>query len=197
VRRQHLEALFTKYKGTGDPALILTRTVPNARPLLTEARRKGWEGIMAKRTDAPYSMGQRSAAWLKLKLQHEQEFVVGGFTEPQRSRPKLGALHVGYYDRSGRTLHYAGLVGGGFTHDALRDMRQRLAPLERTTSPFSDRIARTPTPTHWVEPRVVVEVKFNEWTADGRLRQPVFLGIRDDKKPRDVVREASSIEEKS
>jgi bifunctional non-homologous end joining protein LigD len=145
---------------------------------------------MAKRTDAPYHPGERSRDWLKLKIEGRQEFVVGGWTEPRRSRPHLGALLVGYW--YGDALRYAGHVGGGFSHDELRAMHKRLAPLARKTSPFADDVETNETP-HWVTPRLVVEVKFNEWTADGRLRQPVYRGVRDDKDPRSVRREPPSL----
>lgn len=157
-----------------------------AREMLRKARASGWEGIMAKRTDAPYALGQRSNAWLKLKLERRQEFVVGGYTEPRKSRQYIGALLVGYYD--GDRLVYAGHVGGGFDHESLREVHAQLTKLERKTSPFANP-PKPNEPAHWVRPTLVVEVKFNEWTADGLLRQPVFLGTRDDKDPRTVTRE--------
>ena len=147
---------------------------------------------MAKRADARYESGRRSKAWLKLKLEHRQEFVIGGFTEPRRTRPHLGALLLGYYDAAGRFV-YAGHTGGGFTHAGLAAMRRRLEGIERATSPFVEP-PRTNEAAHWVEPEVVVEVRFNEWTADGRLRQPIYLGTRDDKDARDVTREPESVQ---
>jgi bifunctional non-homologous end joining protein LigD len=164
----------------------------SGRAALTEARRGGWEGVIAKHRDARYRPGVRSPDWRKLKIEGRQELVVGGFTEPRRTRPYLGALLLGYYDTDGR-LVYAGHTGGGFTHEGLRQMRARLDPLERKTSPFAD----PPRPNeivHWVTPRIVVEVKFNEWTDDGRLRQPIYLGTRDDKAAKDVVREPRSVQ---
>ena len=163
----------------------------DATTLLAEARARGWEGVIAKRKDAIYEPGKRSRAWLKLKVEQRQEFVVGGYTEPRNSREHLGAILLGYYDDNG-DLIYAGHTGGGFSRRTLADMYRRLRALERKTSPFLAE-PRTNESAHWVRPRVVVEVKFNEWTTDGRLRQPIFVGVRDDKDPADVRREPVSI----
>ena len=149
-----------------------------------EACRKGWEGLIAKRADSPYTHG-RSRDWLKFKCSAEQELVIGGYTAPKGSRTDLGALLLGYHDATG--LRYAGKVGTGFTQTTLRDLAARLAPLRRTTSPFADEVReRTAT---WVRPQLVAQVGFSEWTRDGRLRHPRFLGLRDDKAAEDVVRE--------
>jgi bifunctional non-homologous end joining protein LigD len=149
-----------------------------------EACRRGWEGLIAKRADAPY-IGGRSRDWLKFKCSAEQELVIGGFTAPRGSRTELGALLLGYYD--GGRLRYAGKVGTGFTHETLRQLAASLAPLERATSPFSDEVKERHTT--WVEPRLVAQVGFSEWTRDGRLRHPRFLGLREDKPASEVVRE--------
>lgn len=149
-----------------------------------EACHRGWEGLIAKRANAPYT-GDRSRDWLKFKCSAEQEFVIGGFTAPRGSRVELGALLLGHYDQ-GR-LRYAGKVGTGFTEDTLRQLAADLAPLERTSSPFSDDIKERDTT--WVEPRLVAQVGFTEWTRDGRLRHPRFLGLREDKSAAEVVRE--------
>jgi bifunctional non-homologous end joining protein LigD len=146
---------------------------------------------MAKRRDAKYRPGERTTDWLKLKIENRQEFVVGGWTEPRRSRSHLGAILLGYYD-DGKFV-YAGHTGTGFTGRSLTEMYQRLKKLERKTPPFQERPKTNEAP-HWTSPRVVVEVKFNEWTRDGKLRQPVFLGIRDDKDAREVVREPPAID---
>ena len=149
-----------------------------------EACRKGWEGLIAKRADAPYTHG-RSRDWLKFKCSAEQELVIGGFTAPRGSRTDLGALLLGYHDEDG--LRYAGKVGTGFTRATLAELAGLLAPLRRDTSPFADDVReRTAT---WVEPRLVAQVGFGEWTRDGRLRHPRYLGLRDDKDAADVVRE--------
>jgi bifunctional non-homologous end joining protein LigD len=150
-----------------------------------DACRSGWEGLMAKRVDAPYARG-RSKDWLKLKCAWEQEFVIGGYTDPAGSRTDFGALLVGYYE-NGR-LEYAGRVGTGYTTATLRDLGARLRALETPESPFVD--ARPiPRGTHWTRPELVAQIGFAEWTNDGRLRQPRFLGLRDDKRPAEVVRE--------
>jgi len=157
----------------------------------SSGRKNGWEGVIAKRVDAPYEPGRRSRNWLKLKIEHRQEFVVGGFTEPRNSREHLGAILLGYYDAAG-ALIYAGHTGGGFSRKTLDDMHRRLVRLERKRCPFLKE-PRTNERAHWVQPRIVVEVKFNEWTAEGKLRQPIFLGVRDDKDPRSVGREPESV----
>jgi DNA ligase D-like protein (predicted ligase) len=152
--------------------------------LFRDACRKGWEGVIAKRADAPYVHG-RSRDWLKFKCSAEQELVVGGFTAPKGSRTDLGALLVGYYE-DGR-LRYAGKVGTGFTRATLSDLAGRLEPLRREQSPFADEVRERSA--SWVEPRLVAQVGFSEWTRDGRLRHPRFLGLRDDKAAEEVVRE--------
>jgi bifunctional non-homologous end joining protein LigD len=155
--------------------------------LYEEACRKGWEGLIAKRADSAYTSA-RSRDWLKLKCSAEQELVVGGYTAPKGSREELGALLVGHFE-DGR-LRYAGKVGTGFDRATLRDLASRLSPLRRDASPFADDVrGRTTT---WVEPRLVVQVGFSEWTRDGRLRHPRFLGVREDKDAREVVRERPS-----
>jgi bifunctional non-homologous end joining protein LigD len=162
--------------------------------MLGEARRQGWEGIIAKRVDARYEPGSRSRNWLKLKIEFRQEFVVGGYTEPRNSREHIGALLLGYFDH-GRFI-YVGHTGGGFTRQGLEEMYHRLERLERKTSPFEE-TPKTNEKAHWVKPEVVVEVKFSEWTADRRLRQPIFLGVRDDKAAKEVDLEPTSVQKKS
>jgi bifunctional non-homologous end joining protein LigD len=154
-----------------------------------EACRLGWEGLIAKRADSPYRAG-RSKDWLKFKCESGQEFVIGGFTDPQRSRIGFGALLLGYYDPAGR-LVYAGKVGTGFDNRTLRSLHDRLAAIERASPPFD----LGPLPrsgVHWVEPKLVGEVGFSEWTVAGELRHPRFQGLRDDNDPCEVVRETPS-----
>ncbi|HKN98449.1 MAG TPA: non-homologous end-joining DNA ligase [Pseudonocardiaceae bacterium] len=146
----------------------------------------GWEGLIAKRADAPYRSG-RSTDWLKFKCVAEQELVVGGFTDPHGSRQEFGALLVGYY-ADGR-FRYAGKVGTGYTERTLRMLRSRLDGLATDTSPFADRVAERAV--HWVRPELVAQIGFTEWTGDGRLRHPRYLGLREDKSPTDVVRETA------
>jgi bifunctional non-homologous end joining protein LigD len=153
--------------------------------LFRDACRKGLEGLMAKRADSPYR-ATRSSDWRKLKCHAEQELVIGGYTAPQGSRTDFGALLVGYFE-DGR-LRYAGKVGTGFDQATLNELGQRLRKLERADSPFVD-VHPIPRGTHWVEPELVGQIAFTEWTRDGRLRHPRFLGLRTDKPARDVVRE--------
>jgi bifunctional non-homologous end joining protein LigD len=151
-----------------------------------EACRAGWEGLLAKRADAPYVAG-RSRDWLKLKCVAQQELVIGGFTAPRGSRIGFGALLVGYYQD--RKLRYAGKVGTGFDQRTLRELFERLKALEQADSPFDEPIRPLPAGTHWVRPELVAQIGFAEWTRTGRLRQPRFLGLRDDKPATEVVRE--------
>jgi bifunctional non-homologous end joining protein LigD len=152
--------------------------------LYREACRKGWEGLIAKRADSPYVHG-RSHNWLKFKCSAEQELVIGGYTAPRGSRTDLGALLLGHFE-DGR-LRYAGKVGTGFTQATLHDLAKRLGPLRRDDTPFTDEIRERDVT--WVEPKLVGQIGFSEWTRDGRLRHPRFLGLRDDKPAREVVRE--------
>lgn len=158
--------------------------------LLEDACRQGWEGLIAKRVDAPYRPG-RSRDWLKLKCLAEQEFVVGGWTDPKGSRNGFGSLLVGYHDGEG-ALVYAGKVGTGFDEAALRSVSSRLAELGCRHCPF-ERQRPTGRGLHWVEPRLVAQVAFSEWTGGGQLRHPRFLGLRDDKDPSEVVRERPQV----
>ena len=191
TRRKRLERVLRRR--TSD-RLRLSESVPgDGNEMLARTRRDGWEGVIAKRTDALYQPGVRSKAWLKLKVEHRQEFVVGGWTEPRNTREHIGALLLGYFDDD--RFVYVGHTGGGFTRKGLQDMYRRLSRLERKTPPF-EHPPRTNERAHWTRPEVVVEVKFNEWTADGRLRQPIFLGVRDDKPAREVGREPESVQRK-
>jgi DNA ligase D-like protein (predicted ligase) len=166
------------------------RNGEHGEELYREACRKGLEGVMAKRADSPYLSGGRSRDWLKLKCHAEQELVIGGYTAPKGSRTEFGALLVGYYDDSG-TLRYAGKVGTGFDQHTLKELGARLRELEQDESPF-ERFKPIPPGTHWVQPELVGQIGFAEWTRDGRLRHPRYLGLRDDKPARDVVRERPS-----
>jgi bifunctional non-homologous end joining protein LigD len=189
VRRKHLAALLQPPGRVG--ALRLSDVSPNGERMLRDAHKRGWEGVIAKRADAPYLPGRRTRDWRKLKIELRQEFVVGGWSEPRRTREHIGALLLGYHDADGE-LVYAGHTGTGFTRVGLADMSKRLAKLERKQSPFTT-TPRTNETAHWVRPTVVVEVKFSEWTSDGKLRQPVFIGVRDDKDARDVIHEPESM----
>jgi bifunctional non-homologous end joining protein LigD len=161
----------------------------DGRALYARALAGGWEGLIAKRAQSVYQPGQRTTDWRKIKILHEQEFVVGGWTEPRQSRLHLGALLIGVYDDR-TSLRYAGRVGTGFDDRELARLITRLKPLEIGKSPFRDP-PRSNEKTHWVRPTLVAQVKFTEWTADGSLRHPVYLGLRDDKAPKDVRHEGA------
>lgn len=148
------------------------------------ACQRGWEGVIAKRADSRY-LSTRSREWLKLKCAHGQELVIGGWTAPKGSRKHLGALLVGYYEH-GR-LRYAGKVGTGFDQATLERLRRDLERRERATPPFEH--GGPPRDARWAEPELVAEIGFAEWTRDGKLRQPRYQGLRDDKPAREVVRE--------
>jgi bifunctional non-homologous end joining protein LigD len=155
--------------------------------VLRRACKLGLEGIVSKRGDAPYQSG-RSRAWLKIKCLNRQEFVVVGFTEPRGGRQGIGALLLAVHGPKGE-LTYAGKVGTGMGAALLRSLRRELTAHQRSSSPIHGKAERGLGEVHWVEPRVVVEVEFTEWTDDGRLRHPSFVGIREDKPAREVKRE--------
>jgi bifunctional non-homologous end joining protein LigD len=183
-RRRVLEGVLR----WSDPLRMTEQVTGDGAELLARACGEGWEGLIAKRLGTPY-VSARSRDWLKLKCTRAQELVIGGFTAPRGSRTDLGALLVGHFD--GDRLRYAGKVGTGFTRATLRELSERLAPLVRETSPFEPEkgIPRAAT---WVEPELVAQIAFMEWTPDGRLRHPSFLGVRFDKPAREVVREEPS-----
>jgi bifunctional non-homologous end joining protein LigD len=181
-RRALLEGL-----GLDGPAWRVPASYPDGEALLDAARSRGLEGVVAKRLDRPYEPGLRTGSWIKVRLHNRQELVVGGWTEGEGNRGgRIGALLVGYYE--GDDLHYAGRVGTGFTEATLRELSGELAGLARDTSPFTH--GSPPRGAHLVEPRLVVEVEFTEWTRAGTLRHPSYKGLRRDVDPRDVVREA-------
>jgi DNA ligase D-like protein (predicted ligase) len=168
-----------------EPIRLTEFQTSGARLMLRKACAQQAEGIIAKRADSRY-LSARSTDWLKIKCLRRQELVIGGFTAPRGSRLRLGALLVGYYD--GRLLRYAGKVGTGYDRRTLELLHERLAPLHRTTSPFSEppRPARD---VQWVDPKLVAEIGFSEWTSAGLLRHPRFIGLRDDKPAHAVRRE--------
>jgi bifunctional non-homologous end joining protein LigD len=171
------------------PLVPISYVAEAGEALFEEACRSGWEGIIAKRIDSRYE-SRRSPHWLKMKCVSRQEFVVGGFTDPKGSRQGMGALLLGYFDAG--ALVYAGLVGTGFSADMLAELERRLKSLELPATPFQRGAPDRKKGVHWVQPSLVVEVAFSEWTRDGRLRHPSFLGVRTDKLPHQVVRENPS-----
>ena len=172
-------------------AVAESRRLKVLRPLSGEPRllferacHEGWEGLVAKRAGSVYR-GGRSSEWMKLKCSCRQELVVGGFTPPKGARTGFGALLLGYWEKD--RLVYAGKVGTGFSEQSLRDLYKRLAQIERPTSPFATRVPDKGA--RFAEPQLVAEVAFTNWTPDGRLRHPRFLGLRADKSSSEVVRE--------
>lgn len=165
----------------------LSRVVPLDDDVPWErARVDRWEGVIAKRRDSIYEH-RRSRTWLKMKIDASQELVVGGFTDPEGKRVGLGALLVGHYDADAN-LVFAGKVGTGLDARMLLSLRARLDAILRPTSPFTVATGLPRLRVHWVEPQIVVQVAFMEWTPHGKLRHPRLVGIRDDKSPREVVR---------
>lgn len=168
-----------------DPLRFTEHRETDGEAYYREACSKRWEGVIGKNCHSIY-VSARSREWLKLKCINQQEFVIGGYTEPQGRRIGFGALLVGYYER-GR-LVYAGKVGTGFDTDTLSRLGQLLQRLESRTSPFAGD-AVSSRGVHWAKPKLVAQIGFTEWTSDGKLRHPRFLGLRSDKTPREVVRE--------
>jgi bifunctional non-homologous end joining protein LigD len=171
----------------------------DASKLLKQVAKLGLEGLIGKRADSVYEPGSRSSAWIKLKSRREQELVIGGFTNPQGARMHFGALLVGFFE--GKQLKFCGKVGTGFNTKLLSSLYARLRELQRDDCPFvnlpelrgshySPRITTGEMKKcHWVEPQLVCQVAFSEWTCDDKLRQPAFLGLREDKDAREVIRE--------
>jgi bifunctional non-homologous end joining protein LigD len=195
-RKDLLEKLC---ENIGDPIRFSGEIGSDATKLLVEVKRRGLEGLIGKQRDSVYEPGHRSGAWVKLKCVNQQEFVLGGYTPPQGSRKYFGAILVGFY--RDKKLLFAGKVGTGFTGKSLSMLHKKFGPEERDDCPFIDLPSKqngkwvqgiTPSTMrkmHWINPVFVCEVKFAEWTRDGKLRAPVFMGLREDKKPGGVVRE--------
>lgn len=169
-----------------DPLRFTEHRDTEGEAFYAEACQLGWEGLIAKRADSPY-VATRSRDWLKFKCEHGQELVVGGYTEPRGSRVEFGALLLGYYDDGG--LQYAGKVGTGFDTETLHALAAQLKKLGRQDSPFEKPGEIKERNVSWVEPKLVAQIGFTEWTRDHRLRHPRYLGLRDDKDASEVVRE--------
>jgi bifunctional non-homologous end joining protein LigD len=188
-RRAALEKVFGR---TGSPMLRISHQVRgDGRALFDSALEQGWEGLIAKHSGSLYKSGKRTPDWRKVKIVNEQEFVIGGWTEPRQTRSYFGALLLGVHEPARDCLVYVGHTGTGFNEQELARVMKRLLALETSAPPFCDRI-KTNERAHWVKPELVAQIKFTEWTADARLRHPVYLGLRDDKRPADVVRERPS-----
>jgi bifunctional non-homologous end joining protein LigD len=171
--------------GSSRPLRYSEHVVGAGEEFFRQACRFKLEGIVSKKRDAPYTPG-RMRTWLKVKCQQEQELVIGGFTDPEGQRSGLGALLLGIYDKG--KLRYAGKVGTGFSVKVAQDLRRKLDRLAQSTNPFGAKVPRMAR-AHWVKPELVANVTFGEWTPDGRLRHPSFKSLREDKAPREVVRE--------
>ena len=188
-RRQALERFFTSGGSGARPSSTLRISeiaYDDGRAMHERALAEGWEGLIVKNAASVYHSGKRTPDWRKMKILSEQEFVVAGWTEPKQTRMYLGALVLGVHKDG--DLRYAGRVGTGFNDRELAKLIKLLKPLEIPASPLSD-APRTNEKTHWVKPSLVAQVRFTEWTADGSLRHPVYLGLRDDKKAGDITRE--------
>jgi bifunctional non-homologous end joining protein LigD len=183
TRRDRLLGLISKRAGVLMPSRQLRG---DGSAALATARAKGWEGVIAKQRGSLYEPGERSRAWRKVKVRGESEFVIGGYTPPQGARSEFGALLVGMFD--GPKLRYVGKVGTGYTQDTLRDLGAKLRKRQTDRAPF-DPAPRMRDAT-WVRPDLVAQLAYQEWTADGKLRQPAFLGLRVDKEPREVTWQA-------
>ncbi len=169
-----------------DPLRFTSHRNEDGEAYYRQACDKGWEGVIAKRADSPYR-SSRSRDWLKFKCVNRQELVIGGYTDPEGDRTGFGALLLGYYEDG--DLRYAGRVGTGFDQDMLEHLHRRLSKRQRKSSPFDEETPGEGGQTHWVTPELVCEVGFTEWTRDGRLRHPRFLGLREDKPASEVRRE--------
>ena len=185
-RRRRLEARIGRK--VSDTLRISEQVADDGRGLHERALGEGWEGLIVKEANAPYQSGRRSPAWRKLKVVHEQEFVIGGWTEPRQTRQHFGALLLGVHDPKTGALIYVGHTGTGFDQAELERVSRLLKAREAPQSPFSTQL-KTNQPAHWVRPDLVAQVRFTEWTADAKLRHPVYLGLRDDKRAEDVRRE--------
>lgn len=179
-RRAALESLTGRRPKK--PLALAARLGADGEGAYRRAKAEGWEGVVGKDLASRYETGRRSLRWLKVKTRREAEFVIGGFTLPRGGRLHFGALLVGLYE--GKALRFCGAVGTGFSEKTLLDLLARLQPLTRETCPFAARPKETKDPV-WVEPRLVAQVAYAEWTADERLRQPAFLGLRRDRTPRE------------
>ena len=182
ARREALEKYLARH--LSDTLRISEQVAGDGRELDDRAHREKWEGLIVKDAGSVYQSGRRSPAWRKHKLSNQEEFVVGGWTEPRNTRSRFGALLLGQYE--GSRLVYVGHTGTGFDQKELDRVWKLLKPLEIPQSPFSGPI-KTNEPPHWARPELVAQVRFTEWTADRKLRHPVYLGLRDDKRAREVT----------
>lgn len=178
-RKELLERLIAN----DELVLYSKHVLGKGKALFTQAKRNHLEGIIGKKRSSTY-VGRRTRDWVKIKAQLEQEFVVGGWTDPRGSRKGFGSLLLGAYD--GKDLRFVGNVGTGFSVKRITEIMKQLKPLAREKSPFVNEVIAN-SGVHFVKPQLIAEVRFTEWTRDRILRQPAFLGLREDKDPKDVV----------
>jgi DNA ligase D-like protein (predicted ligase) len=188
INQRDRKSLLKQVVSYEDPLRYMNHRNSDGEQYYHEACQKGWEGIIAKNATSPY-VHSRSKKWLKFKCINQQEFVIGGFTDPHGERIGFGALLLGYYQQD--ELLYAGKVGTGFDDETLQRLKDKLDSLERKNPPFAEDDLPTKE-VHWVTPDLVAEIGFEEWTQDHKLRQPRFLGLRRDKEAGEVVREEPS-----
>ena len=193
-RRTHLEPLLKP--ALSDTLRLSEQAVNDGRALHERALAEGWEGLIVKDSTSPYQSGRRSPAWRKFKLVQQQEFVIGGWTEPRQSRQHFGALLLGVHEKGAPGLTYVGHTGTGFDHRELGKVAKLLKARAARESPFNAPLKTNET-AHWVRPDLVAQVRFTEWTADRKLRHPVYLGLRDDKRARSVEVEVARREKPS
>lgn len=186
TRKKILKTVLRK----SDTIIYSKHIVGNGLHAYKEAEELGGEGIIAKKCDSKYTVGKRSKSWLKIKIEKQQEMVIGGFTDPQGSRTGLGTILCGYY--ADGKLHYSGKVGTGFTDKILAELRVKLDKIKRKTSPFAE--IPNEANAHWVTPKFIAQIKFSELTDTNKMRHPVYLGLRSDKDPKDVTIETPEVE---
>jgi bifunctional non-homologous end joining protein LigD len=186
-RKKILEALLPQT----DEIIYSGHTIGDGTKAIEKVKTNGGEGLIAKKIDSKYYINKRNKDWLKIKVTKEQEMVIGGYTDPKGSRTGFGSLLLGYYDDG--KLIYSGKVGTGFNEDSLKDMYETLTKLDRKTSPFES-VPREERKAHWINPELVAQIKYSEWTETNSLRHPVFIALRTDKDPKDVVREIPGLQ---
>lgn len=182
----HRKAILKEVVKFKDPLRFTPHLTDNGEKYYKEACKKGWEGLIAKKADSEY-VHQRSSNWLKLKCVNQQEFVIGGYTDPEGERIGFGALLLGFYENG--ELQYAGKVGTGYDDKTLEDLHQRLSKIEKKNPEFAANEDLPSKKVHWVNPKYVAEIGFTEWTKTNKLRHPRYLGLRRSKKPREVIKE--------
>lgn len=182
----HRKAILKEALKFNDPLRFTPHRNKNGEKYHKEACEKGWEGLIAKKADSEY-VHQRSPNWLKLKCVNQQEFVIGGYTDPEGERIGFGALLLGFYENG--ALRYAGKVGTGYDDKTLEDLHQKLSRIEKKNPEFAPNEDLPSKKVHWVTPKYVAEIGFTEWTDSNKLRHPRYLGLRRSKKPQEVIKE--------